>query len=62
MQKWSAGIQRELVWVHYADAPMFDTQEEAETWLRGWLAGQPAAIREDSGLYKVRQIPITEAG
>jgi hypothetical protein len=38
MRKWSAGIQRGLTWKRSAEAPEFDTQAEADVWLRD-LAG-----------------------
>jgi len=58
MMKWSAGITQGLVWVHSAEAPEFDTQPEAEAWLRDWLVTQPEPIRR-AGLLTVRQVPPT---
>lgn len=53
MAKWSVGIQRQMVWSHHPEAPWFDTEEEAATWMRGWLETQPEPTRQ--GLYSVRE-------
>ena len=58
MRKWSVGIQRNLVWTLFAEAPEFDTQAEAEAWLRDWLSRQPEPIRS-AGLYTVRDVALT---
>jgi hypothetical protein len=59
MKKWSAGIQRGLVWTHHGEAPESDTQAEAEAWLRNWLLDQPEPTRS-AGLFTVRQMTIME--
>jgi hypothetical protein len=45
MEKWSVGIQRDMVWTHYREAPLFDTEDEATAWRYDWLTKQPEAIQ-----------------
>jgi hypothetical protein len=59
MGKWSMGTERGpagvMTWTHYPDAPWFDTEVEAQEWMRDWLAKQPEAIQKESGMFTIRQ-------
>ena len=58
MEKWSVGIPYGLGWMHSAEAPNYDTQAEAERWLRDWLAGEPEPFRSGE-IFTVRRVPAT---